>query len=354
MLTLTAPSGSSHDQAVRRRWRLALFGLLAFLLAFGALLGQNPESAAADPDLTVERIAGADRYEVAVNISKAANPGTSYVAVLVTGENYPDALSSVPLATRSGSPLLLTAKDALPAGVKAELERLQVKEVRIVGGLNSVSAAVENEVSALPSHPVVNRTEGADRFEVSRNVMNRFSWSSSPSSTYLATGSNFPDALSSGPAAAQIGAPVLLVNGSAATLDAATKSTLQDNLVTAAAIAGGPNSVSPGIEADLESFIPTVERLGGADRFQASLTINDDAFSSASEVFLATGLKFPDALSGGAFAGRLSAPLFVVPSDCVPQGVLDSIARLGATKVTLLGGTASLSPAVEALTPCSP
>ncbi len=117
-------------------------------------------------------------------------------------------------------------------------------------------------------------------------------------------------------------------------------------------IAGGPNSVSTGIEADAQALATTV-RLGGADRYAASRAINGHFLSSASQVYLATGEKFSDALSGSALAPLTDAPLFTVPGTCIPAETLAAITQLGATKVTLLGGTATLSAAVENLTACS-
>ncbi|MFB2580892.1 cell wall-binding repeat-containing protein [Herbiconiux sp. P15] len=356
MLINAHSTESLSDQVTRRRWKMALLGLMAFLLAFGSLLAQAPVPASGAvpvPEVTVDRISGADRYEVAVNISKQQYSSTSPFVFVASGLNYPDALSAGPAAASpTGGPLLLTTTDVLPPVVLAELTRLAPDQVFIVGGPNSVSPAVEAVIKALPSTPDVLRISGADRYEVSRNLMS-FNWYATSSSTaYVATGQNFPDALSAGPAAAVAQAPVLLVNGLDATVDPGAEALLEEKEKSTIKIAGGPNSVSPGIEADLKSF-GTVLRLGGADRFVASQTINNDAFTSSDRVFLATGLKFPDALAGGSWAGKLAAPLFVVPGDCVPQAVLDSIAGLGATRVTLLGGEATLTPAVAALTPCA-
>lgn len=355
MLTTAHSTESLSDQITRRRWKVAILALMAFLLAFGSLLAQAPTPAeGAVPEVTVDRVAGADRYEVAVNISKQQYPTTSPVVFVASGVTYPDALSAGPAAaSSSGGALLLTTPDVLPPVVLAELTRLAPEQVFIVGGPNSVSPAVEAVISALPSTTSVIRIGGSDRYEVSRNLMTFNFHATSSSIAYVATGLKFPDALSAGSAAAVAGAPVLLVYGPAATVDDPTEQILLAKEKSTVKIAGGPNSVSPGIEADLTTFSSSVLRLGGADRFEASQSINDDAFSSSGRVFLATGLKFPDALAGGSWAGKLAAPLFVVPSDCVPQGVLDSIAALGATQVTLLGGEASLSPAVAALTPCA-
>ena len=315
--------------------------------------GASAPFTVAASSVTVDRIGGADRYEVAVNVSKKAYPATAMFAILVTGENYPDALSAVSPAVRNGGPLLLTPKNSVPAIVIDELKRLNVNQVFIVGGPNSVSPEVEAELKTLPTRPTVTRVAGADRYETSRNVMTSLMRSSGPSMAYLATGSNFPDALSSGAAASSADSPVLLVDGGAATVNAATTSALELNGVTTVKITGGPNSFSTGIESSLKSFVPTVQRFGGADRFGTSFDVNTNAFPEADQVFLATGLNFPDALSGGVYAGREDAPLFVIPRDCVPLRVLDYIKSAGVAKVTLLGGPVALSPEVQELKPCA-
>ncbi|WP_291052448.1 cell wall-binding repeat-containing protein [Herbiconiux sp.] len=351
--------------AVRSTRSIVLAALLAAAVSVGGFAGAAvaapaaPAAEAADAaGPTVDRIAGADRYEAAVNISKASKPGGSPVVFLVTGQNYPDALSAAPAAVHLGAPLLLTTKDSLPAVVLAEIERLAPQLVVIVGGVNSVSKAVETQIGAIinpdQTHPAINRVAGADRYEASRNIIT-YAFGTAASKFYIATGANFPDALSAGSAGGAADTPVLLVDGGKPTLDGATQSflTTRDANVSVK-IAGGPNSVSPGIEAYLRSITDDVKRFAGADRFEASLAINHDAFTGTApaRVFLATGSNFPDALAGAAYAGALKSPLFVVHGDCVPSGILVEIAELGAKKVTLLGGPASLSAGVAALQSC--
>lgn len=53
------------------------------------------------------RYAGSDRYETALEITKAF--GEFDEIILAHGTNYPDALSAVPLAKKLGAPILLTA-----------------------------------------------------------------------------------------------------------------------------------------------------------------------------------------------------------------------------------------------------
>ncbi len=302
-----------------------------------------------DPEpqpVVVDRIAGADRFEMAVNTSKAGFPDGASTVFVASGAVFPDALSAAPAAAVADAPILLTAAGSLPEVVRAEIARLHPDKIVVVGGVNTVSSAVE---SALGQIAPVSRIGGADRFEASRNIAAAAFPDGAPVAV-LAAGANFPDALSAGAAVAGRG-PVILVNGGASGLDAATKALLGSLGVTEIAIAGGPNSVSTGIQADAAAITSTV-RLGGADRYAASRSINEHFAQSADRVLLATGEKFPDALAGSAFGPKMGAPLFTVPGSCVPAETLAQITALGATKVTLLGGTNSLSEGVESLTAC--
>ena len=100
--------------------------------------------------------------------------------------------------------------------------------------------------------------------------------------------------------------------------------------------------------------VATARRITGADRFGTSSNIASDAFatSGASQVFLATGYNFPDALAGAVLAGAMKAPLIVVPTDCVPPAVLLTLQKFGVTRVTLLGGTSALTANVANVRSC--
>jgi putative cell wall-binding protein len=145
----------------------------------------------------------------------------------------------------------------------------------------------------------------------------------------------------------------VLVNGPAAAADTPTLELFQSLKSTSVTVAGGRFSVSEGVLDSLSSGVPAaVTRVSGDDRYATSVALNADAFDEADTVYLATGLNFPDALAGGVLAGLRDAPLYVVPGDCVPRGVLAGIARLGADDVVLLGGTTALTPGVQQLAPC--
>jgi putative cell wall-binding protein len=296
------------------------------------------------------RIQAPDRFSNAVEIAKNAFPSGAPVVYVATGLNYPDALGAGAAAASAGGPLLLTAPNELPAAAKAEIEFLGPQKIVVVGGPNSVSQAVFAQLQGMA--PSVVRQGGADRYEASRNIVaGQFDHATT---AFIATGANFPDALSATSAAAGQNAPVILIPGANASVDQPTLDLLDSRGVTDVTITGGPNSVSPAIETQLKAKYGAdhVTRIGGADRFEASTAINTRYFASASEAFVATGSNFPDALAGGVLAAVRSAPLLVVHGDCVPASTLDALHSWGVTKVTLIGGPASLTPAVASLQQC--
>ncbi len=302
--------------------------------------------------ITVDRIGGDDRYAVAVGISQQYFPSGASTVYIATGDNFPDALSAAPAAARKDAPLLLVPGKSIPNAVAAELVRLAPSTIVVSGGSASVSDAVVNQLAQYA--PTVVRMAGSDRYEVSRNITRDAFGGTGSNVAYVATGVTFPDALSASAAAGALDAPVILVQGAQLQLDPATAALIAELGVKDVRIAGGAASVSTGIENSLKavSGVTSVTRVGGSDRFQVSGAINRAAFTSASTVFVANGMNFPDALSGAAVAGANGSPLYVIPSNCMPNYVANDIVNFGATKMTILGGPASVTGDVTVFTRC--
>jgi hypothetical protein len=67
-------------------------------------------------------------------------------------------------------------------------------------------------------------------------------------------------------------------------------------------------------------------------------------------VVIATGETFPDALAGGAYAGRLGAPLLLVAGDELPEEVSEYLAEHASmikVLVVLGGGGAVPQPVMD-------
>lgn len=154
---------------------------------------------------TIKRLGGNDRYDTCI---KVAQDGwsSSYYAVIACGENYPDALSSVPLAKKYDAPILLTYSNFMPSNVMGEIKQLHVGKVFLIGGQGSISSSIETQLQNQGIQ--TERLAGADRYETSVKVAEKFG---KVQALTVATGEDYADALSIGPAAAAMGVPVLLV-----------------------------------------------------------------------------------------------------------------------------------------------
>ena len=257
--------------------------------------------------------------------------------------------------------MLLTPGTWLPDPVLREFQRLEVDLVKIVGGTPSVSEAVAARLRTAGLQ--VQRIAGSDRYATSRAIIADAFTEAPVEAVYVATGENFPDALSAAAAAGSRNSPVVLVRPWLAPngydLDPATHQLLMTLRPREAIVVGGtptlPELVSRAVQRSVE-WVPELEhptlRLWGIDRFETSKYISADAFAASDRVFLATGLNYPDALAGAALAASVGAPLFVTRTECVPASILRQIGRLGAERVTLLGGTPSLDSRVASLTSC--
>lgn len=301
---------------------------------------------------TGERLAGNDRYATAVEVSEDAFPAGASAVFIATGTGFADALSAAPAAASVNAPLLLTPASSLPAVVAAEIDRLDPTTIYVVGGTGAVSTAVETAIQALDGTRTIERIAGTDRYETSRAIASEFF--PTATSVFLATGLDYPDALAAGPAAAEVGGPVILVPGTSATVNDPTLALLDTLDTTTVYIAGGTGVVSQAIENQLEaSPLITTDRLAGADRIATAIVINDAIFGATTDAYLATGFGFADALGGGAAAANAGAPLYLSGAACLPSAVLASINARTATTVKVLGGQAVLSENVLNLVVCS-
>lgn len=296
----------------------------------------------------VSRISGADRFSTAVGISKSSYPNAGVpVVYITTGESFPDALSAAPAAATQGGPLLLTFPTELPGATRDELARLKPQRIVVVGGVQAVNKSVYAQLEKI--QPNIQRISGVDRYETSRKIAATVF--PRATSAYVATGLNFPDALSASAAAGAKGIPVLLVDDSR-DVHPATLSLLGSMGATSVKIVGGANAVSGTQESGFRGAGLGITRLSGSDRIGTSIAINDDAFPSASTVYLATAVDYPDALAGAAAAGKAKSPLFVSFPGCMPAATRDSITSRQTSSLLLLGGTSALSPTVAQLGRC--
>ncbi len=193
------------------------------------------------PDAEVQRIGGADRYEVAASVATEVF-GTADDAFVASGEVFADALSASGVAATLGDvPVLLAQGTGLPAVSTDALESLGVANAYVIGGRNTLTDQVVRDVRAATGWAL--RISGADRYAANAAIVDRFVEPTTPQSIVLASGAVFADALSATAIAGATGAPLLLTPGQCTTLD------VQDLIASYDPVAvvnvGGPATISP-------------------------------------------------------------------------------------------------------------
>jgi spore germination protein YaaH/putative cell wall-binding protein len=292
------------------------------------------------------RLAGADRYATAATISATFEPAGAPVAFVATGIDFPDALAASPAAAKLGGPVLLTQRSSLPQPTGAELTRLQPHAIVVIGAAGAIDNAVLGQLDAYTTGPVT-RLAGGDRYATAAAISRAYFARGVPVA-YVATGVNFPDALSAGAAAATRGAPVLLVKRDA--VPAATAAELTRLRPGRIVVVGGTAVVGSAVASRLASYTAgSVTRIAGADRYATAAAVSASVFAAdgPNEVFVATGAAFPDAVAGAAMAGARHAPLLLVAPTFLPAPVATELRRLSAPMTWLLGSTGAISNTVR-------
>lgn len=263
-------------------------------------------------DTTPTRASGITRIGTAVDLSQRTFGAGAPAAVLASATAYADALAATPLAAAVGGPLLLTERDALDDAVRAELRRLDVATVHVMGGANTLAPSIDDSLRG--EGYTVERYPGADRFETAALAADAVigAWQdagdeSAGDEAVVALGEHpvesraWPDALVSGVLAGHAHRPILLVAPDRVPdATAAWFSRVDPGRVT---VAGGPSSIPDNVMADLGDGDTVRVRRGGVDRYGTAVLLAADAVAAGADpaiVTVATGLAFPDALAAAA------------------------------------------------------
>ncbi|NFP92631.1 cell wall-binding repeat-containing protein [Clostridium sporogenes] len=281
---------------------MSLF-LALFLLVTNSNVYAKPNS---------HRLAGKDRYKTSIAIAKEGWQSSNY-AILATGGNFPDALSAAPLAKKYNAPILLTQQQNLNDDVKSELERLSVKNVFIIGSSGVISNDIEKELNSM--NIKTERIYGKDRYETSIEVAKKVGTNNG---IIVATGENFPDALSIAPIAYKKSIPIILTQKNE--LPKNVKKFLNLNIYDKSYIVGSDGVISNSVYNSLKN----PKRLYGADRYKTNIAIINEFKNELSldKLYVATGRNYPDALTGSVLAGKTNSPILLVEGDTVNSSTL--------------------------------
>ena len=295
------------------------------------------------------RAAGDTRYATMAALLPKAPWKAGRTVVLASGSNYPDALAAASLAGAYDAPIVLTEPNSLSVDAADMIEQLSPKVIYVVGGEAAVSkAAVDTAAYYAADGCKVFRIAGDTRLETSLAIAKRVRQKSTASDTLIvATGFNYADALSVSPFAFAYKSPIFLCGSNGLSADAI--SYISGAGFKRAILVGGTAAVPERVKQQLTSAgisTGSITRLAGATRYETSAKIMSYAVNAGmnvSNVYLATGKNFPDALAAGPVAGKLRAPLLLVDPGIEYAHTVLANYRGNVNVATVVGGTSAVS-----------
>ena len=298
------------------------------------------------------RLAGKDRYETAVEISKYRSTVyyKSSTVILANGMNYADALAAASLARYYYVPILLTNTHSLNPATREEIKRLGAWKVFILGGENAVGKEVVDELIQNGIwQENIKRLYGKDRYATAVAISKEVArFDSYNSSVFFVYGNGFADSLSIGSVAAKNFNPIIYLrtNGE---IDEATASYLAEikGKVKNAYVIGGEGVISDDMMKKAAAAVGVDKpiRIAGANRYDTCIEINNYFAQdlNSSTLCVATGNDFPDALAGGAYNVISQYPMLLVNGKSSQPYLTEKqknlLRKLESPRLIVFGGT---------------
>jgi len=205
-ILLTPPTTSDPAFPTVTTALTALAATHVYLLGGTSAVGADVAAALAS-SYTVTRIAGPTRYDTMqlIDTQSGLTPSAGVTggrtAIVATGANFPDALAAGPLSWADRLPLILTdgSQTSLSVQALSVISSLAITHFIVLGGNSSFNAALIAQLGTLGT--IDAQFAGADRTDTASQfatyIENYYAFGKS--SIIVATGTNFPDALSAGP-----------------------------------------------------------------------------------------------------------------------------------------------------------
>lgn len=298
---------------------------LASLAIMGMVATMAPINALAATGVTTDRLYGADRFQTAVKVADKFVSADTAILAPAADANLVDALAAAPLAGKN-APILLTENNTLNDATKAELIKLGVTKVYVVGAIDQ---AVVDQVNAMTG-VTATVLKGDDRIATAAMISSKLT---NPAGSFVVGYDALADALSVASYAAANNYSILVTNpdGSFPDSEAAYKGAKVYTV-------GGPTLVDD---------IAGATRLAGADRFATNKVVLDTLGYSYNKVYVANGTDahLVDSLVASSLAAASSAPIVLTDTATGGNAAAASVGAKLATNavVVALGGSTVVS-----------
>lgn len=293
-----------------------------------------------DDLIEVDRLYGQNRFSNAVAISQKGWE-TAPKVFLANGNKYTDALTGSPLAALNNSPILLTRANNLPEVTLAELNRLNTKEVVILGGELSVSQEIVNLLKQ--NGFTVTRIGGNNRYTQAELVANEIMKVEGRNrDAFLASGEVFSDALSIATVASNKRLPIFLTRGNR--LEQSVLNAVP--YVNSWTIIGGELTISKAVENELRNAGAKVKRIAGQNRYEVNRNVLNYYGTPEDHMYVTSGEHYSDTLPASVLASKENSGVLLVRNNrekTIEEQQFFAQNKHGIKDFTFIGGPLTLS-----------
>lgn len=273
------------------------------------------------------------------DIASELNTGDCDNIVISTGMTFADSLTGTLLAARKNAPILFTdikSDEDVLSYVGAHLKKSGT--LYILGREGAVNLKIESRFKKLGFNIV--RLGGTDRYDTCEIINNNLDIPKEVP-VIIASGENFPDALSISSVAAIKGYPILLTQK-----DIVPNQTIRQlNRIKPSKIyvIGGTEVISEDTFNMMKKCSSNVNRIYGIDRYETSLNIcKAFNFNSNGIITLSIGSDFKDALAGSVISSKYGAPILLV-GDNITHSAKQFLDDSSYRKLIIFGDTDSIN-----------
>jgi N-acetylmuramoyl-L-alanine amidase len=208
----------------------------ATIVGGSGVVSDNVKSQLEEIGINVTRLWGKDRYATSVEIAKEV--GTDNGIAVASGNNFADALSIAPIAGAKQIPIILVGSNGMSESVREFVDENKTENYYVIGGKGVISDATSDYLGNYI------RLSGNNRYETNTAVIEKFLNMGyiNMNTVYIASGAQFPDALSASAAAANSNSPIVLANPYSITQQTIIKSNISS--VSSVKVIGGQGAVS--------------------------------------------------------------------------------------------------------------
>lgn len=193
------------------------------------------------------------------------------------------------------------------------------------------------------------RIFGQTRYQTMAALVEKGEWKQG-GTAIVASGVNFPDALSASSLAGRLDAPVILTESSRLSTEASDE--LKKLAPTKVYVIGGESAISASAYKQIQNVTGKkckVERIAGQTRYETCMKIaSHPAFKQAKTVIIVTGTNYADALSISPYAYKKGYPILLCdPKKGLANGEFDFVHQMCYDHAILVGGTSAVPQHVE-------